>query len=148
MGLAKQSVLTINGGSSSIKFVLYLIEESLARKLTGKIDRIGISGTQLIFSDPSRGQQGTIDIEAADHNSAVDYLIDWLEEQVGFAQVTAVGHRVVHGMQHLQPERVTPALLDELHRISSYDPDHLPREIALIEAFRRALSATAAGGLL
>jgi acetate kinase len=130
-------VLTINGGSSSIKFVLYLIEVSLARKLTGKIDRIGISGTQLIFSDPSRGQQGTIDIDAADHNSAVDYLIDWLEEQIGFAQVTAVGHRVVHGMKHSDPERVSQTLLDELHRISSYDPDHLPREIELIEAFRR-----------
>lgn len=137
MGLAKQSVLTINGGSSSIKFVLYLIEMPLARKLTGKIDRIGISGTQLIFSDPSRGQQGTIDIEAADHNSAIDYLIDWLEEQVGFAQVTAVGHRVVHGMEHSDPERVSQRLLDVLHRISSYDPDHLPREIELIEAFRR-----------
>ncbi|MGB5474186.1 MAG: acetate/propionate family kinase [Gammaproteobacteria bacterium] len=137
MGLAKQSVLTINGGSSSIKFVLYRIEMPLARKLTGKIDRIGISGTQLIFSDPSRGQQGTIDIEAADHNSAVDYLIDWLEEQIGFAQVTAVGHRVVHGMEHSDPEQVSQTLLDELHRISSYDPDHLPREIELIEAFRR-----------
>ena len=137
MGLAKQSVLTINGGSSSIKFALYLTEPSLARKLTGKMDRIGISGTQLIFSDPSRGQQGTIDIEATDHNSAVDYLIDWLEEQIGFAQVAAVGHRVVHGMKHSDPERISRALLDELHRISSYDPDHLPREIELIEAFRR-----------
>ena len=137
MGLAKQSVLTINGGSSSIKFALYLIESSLVRKLTGKIDRIGISGTKLIFSDPSCGQQGTIDVEAADQNSAVDYLIDWLEEQIGFAQVTAVGHRVVHGMKHSDPEQVSQTLLDELHRISSYDPDHLPREIELIEAFRR-----------
>jgi len=119
VGLSKQSVLTINGGSSSIKFALYLIEASLARKLTGKINRIGISGTQLIFSDPSRGQQGTIDVEATDHNSAVDYLIDWLEERIGFAQVTAVGHRVVHGMKHSDPELVSQALLDELHRISS-----------------------------
>jgi acetate kinase len=39
-------------------------------------------------------------------------------------------------MKHTEPEIVTPELLAELHRISPYDPDHLPREIELIEAFR------------
>ena len=63
-------------------------------------------------------------------------LLDWLEAQPVFASVKAVGHRVVHGMKHSEPERVTPKLLAELHRITPYDPDHLPREIALIEAFR------------
>ena len=48
----------------------------------------------------------------------------------------AVGHRVVHGMKHTEPEIVTKKLLDELHRISPNDPDHLPREIELIETFR------------
>jgi acetate kinase len=43
----------------------------------------------------------------------------------------------VYGMQHTEPELVTPELLEELHRISPYDPDHLPGEIELIEAFRR-----------
>jgi acetate kinase len=47
-----------------------------------------------------------------------------------------VGHRVVHGMMHSEPEQVTPELIDELHRITPYDPDHLPREIELIQAFR------------
>ena len=54
-----------------------------------------------------------------------------------FASVKAVGHRVVHGMKHSEPERITPELLDELHRIMPYDPDHLPLEIELIEAFRQ-----------
>jgi acetate kinase len=40
-------------------------------------------------------------------------------------------------MSHIQPEIVTQDLLDELHRIRPYDPDHLPREIELIEAFRQ-----------
>jgi acetate kinase len=40
-------------------------------------------------------------------------------------------------MKHIQPEIVTQELLDELHRIRPYDPDHLPREIELIEAFRQ-----------
>jgi acetate kinase len=40
-------------------------------------------------------------------------------------------------MHHTQPELITNELLDELHRITPYDPDHLPDEIELIEAFRR-----------
>jgi acetate kinase len=66
-----------------------------------------------------------------------EFLIDWLEKQPDFASVKGVGHRVVHGMKHTEPEIVTQELLDELHRISPYDPDHLPREIELIEAFRQ-----------
>jgi acetate kinase len=131
------SILTLNGGSSSIKFALYPIGVPLAQTLTGRIDRIGLSGTNLTFSEPTQGQQGSLDLEAADHQSAGNFLIDWLEQKIGLTHVLAVGHRVVHGMRHTEPERVTQALLDELHRIRSYDPDHLPHEIELIEAFRQ-----------
>ena len=47
-------------------------------------------------------------------------LLDWLETQPLFESVKAVGHRVVHGMKHSEPERVTPKLLAELHRITPY----------------------------
>ncbi len=137
MTIAQTSVLTINGGSSSIKFVLYQIGQPLERKLSGKIDRIGLSGTNLTFKDPTANQQSTRNIAASDHKSAAMVLIDWLEKQNGFASVQAVGHRVVHGMKHTEPEVVTQELLDELHRLRPYDPDHLPREIELIEAFRQ-----------
>ena len=63
--------------------------------------------------------------------------MDWLQEQNHFESIRAVGHRVVHGMQHTAPELVTQELLDDLHRISPVDPDHLPREIELIETFRQ-----------
>lgn len=131
------SILTINGGSSSIKFALYPIGGPLVHTLAGKIDRIGLSGTNLTFSDTLKGQQNSQGVEAEDHLSAANFLIDWLDQHVGLTHVMAVGHRVVHGMQHTKPERVSQALLDELHRISSYDPNHLPHEIALIEAFRQ-----------
>jgi acetate kinase len=130
-------ILTINGGSSSIKFALYQAAESPQRKLHGQVDRIGLSGTHLTFIDPTRNREGNHSIEASDHRSAAHFLIDWLEEQIGFASVAAVGHRVVHGMNYTEPERVTQEMLDELHRIRPYDPDHLPREIELIEAFRQ-----------
>jgi acetate kinase len=128
-------ILTINGGSSSIKFALYLTEEPLKRKLYGKLDRIGLDGTNLTFRDVDGKPQASLAVP--DHQSAENFLIDWLEKQDGFTSIGAVGHRVVHGMKHTAPERVTRQLLDELHRIRPYDPEHLPREIELIETFQQ-----------
>lgn len=130
-------ILTVNGGSSSIRFALYEMAGSLERGLFGKIDRIGLSGTTLSFDDATGHFHGTRSIGAADHQTAAPALIDWLAAQDGFASVQAVGHRVVHGMQHTEPEPVTEVLLEALHRIELYDPDHLPCEIELIEAFRQ-----------
>ena len=132
---AEPGVLTINGGSSSIRFALFAVGGTLQRQLAGKIDRIGLKGTNLVVSDQSGKARATQHITAADHGTAVGFLLDWLDAQPLFASIKAVGHRVVHGMQHTEPERVTRRLLKELHRITPYDPDHLPREIGLIEAF-------------
>ena len=132
-----QSVLTINVGSSSIKFALFQGDGSPERGLHGKVDRIGLTGTTLSFtSSPGRSQESHC-IAAPDHQSAANALFDWLEVQEGFASINAVGHRVVHGMEHTEPELVTRALLNELHRIELYDPDHLPAEIELIQIFAR-----------
>ncbi len=131
------SVLTINGGSSSIRFALYEEREPLRRLLDGKLDRVGLSGTNLTFKDSTGKPQDSRAIKAADHHSAVAYLLDWLGTQPGFASVKAVGHRVVHGMKHFEPERVSPKLLNELRRITPYDPEHLPLAIELIKAFHQ-----------
>ena len=137
MQAAKPGILTINGGSSSIKFALYQTGEPLERRLHGNMDRIGLSGTTLTFNDSTRNPPTSGSLTVPDHPSAANILIDWLNKQSEFEAVRAVGHRVVHGMQHAEPAPVTPELLDELHRITAYDPDHLPREIELIEAFRQ-----------
>jgi acetate kinase len=129
------SLLTINGGSSSIRFALYDEGEPLRLLLDGKVDRVGLSGTNLTFRDSTEQLQDSRVIDLADRGSPVAFLLDWLETQPVFASVKGVGHRVVHGMRHSDPERVTPEFLDELHRITPYDPEHLPLEIELIEAF-------------
>jgi len=136
MKSALPCVLTINGGSSSIRFAVYEAGETLLRRLDGKIDRIGLSGTNFIVNNPA-GKPLVRRLAAADHRTAVGFLLEWLEARPVFASVKAAGHRVVHGMKHSEPERVTPKLLAELRRITPYDPDHLPREIALIEAILR-----------
>ena len=135
MNPAKTRILTINGGSSSIKFALFESGKPLERRLSGMIDRIGLSGTTLTFNEPTRNPQSSISLASSTHKAAASVLLDWLEEQGGFGSVGGVGHRVVHGRNHTQPELVRPELLTELHRISPYAPEHLPGEIELIEAF-------------
>jgi acetate kinase len=132
-----ESILTINGGSSSIRFAVYDAGETPRRRLAGKIDRIGMSGTNLTVHEAAGNSPAPRRLAAADHRTAAAFLLDWLEAQPAFASVKAAGHRLVHGMKHSEPERVTSKLLAELRRITPYDPDHLPREIGLIEAFRR-----------
>ena len=133
----EQNLLTINGGSSSVKFSLYQAGASLQLTLTGKIERIGVSGTCLTFSDTVKEQQDRFTLDADDYDAATSFLVGWLEKQIDFTQLGAIGHRVVHGMRHTQPEMITQALLEELRHISTYDPDHLPGEIDLIEKFRQ-----------
>jgi acetate kinase len=131
-------VLAINGGSSSIRFAVYEMSEPLRRLLHGKVDRVGLSGTKLNFKDSTgKSQEGPV-IDSRDPDAAVVLLLDWLEAQPAFASIKAAGHRVVHGMTHTEPERVTPELLEELHRNTPYDPEHLPLAIELMEAlFKR-----------
>ncbi len=128
-------VLTINGGSSSIRFALYEVGAAAQLRLSGKIDRIGTRGTNLTVTPVTGKTTAPQHLTAANHRKAVGYLLEWLETQPVFAAIKAVGHRVVHGMKHTAPERITPELLEDLRRVIPYDPDHLPREIELIEAF-------------
>ena len=62
----------------------------------------------------------------------------WIEEHSGRDALVAVGHRVVHGgPNYSEPRQVTAEMVEELHRLSPFDPEHLPLEIELIEAFRQ-----------
>ena len=132
----RSRILTINGGSSSLKFALFERTDPSARLLSGRVDRIGLDHTRWVMT---RGGSGEEDrpVDASDQRAAIRLLIDRLEHTGEFAKIAAVGHRVVHGgSRYHQPERVTSDLIEELRRISSYDPDHMPGEIELIEAFR------------
>ena len=132
-----RSILTINGGSSSIKFALYEIEGSLMQLLSGEIENIGAANTVLNFTDFSADQKGSNGVNADNYDNGATFLIEWLKKQECFGSVSAVGHRIVHGMRHTAPELITPELLVELKNISAYDLDHLPGEIKLIELFRK-----------
>jgi acetate kinase len=131
------NVLTINGGSSSIRFAIFEASQPPRRLLQGKMDRIGSGDTSLTVDHG--GDSAPLHIKAAikDSAGAIDFLLDWLESQPLFKTLDGVGHRVVHGMLHTAPERVTAALLNELKSIVPFDPERMPREIELIEALQR-----------
>jgi len=130
-------VLTINGGSSSIKFALYRADSPSTSLLSGDIDRIGLPKPTLTVREGARKAAPRV-ISASEHRAAAEVLMDWLEDHTGFANVAGIGHRVVHGglkLSHAQ--RVTPEMIEELRRISPYDPEHMPSGIQLMEVFHQ-----------
>lgn len=127
-------ILTINGGSSSVKFALFEAGSPPRRGRSGVIERIGLSGSRLVIKGAAPQP-----VAAADPAAAAERLLDWLQGEHA-TDLAAVGHRVVHGgSRYGDSQRITPDLLDELRRLSALDPAHLPGEIALIEAFTRRL---------
>jgi acetate kinase len=128
-------ILALNVGSSSIRFSAYGTGPEPTRQWHGKVDRVGTVGTTLTFDDPVRNQrEDARGIGDLDPRAAADFLIDWLEQRIGFGAISAVGHRLVTGgAKYREPQRVTRELLDALRGISAYAPEHLPFEIALID---------------
>jgi acetate kinase len=132
----KTQILTVNGGSSSIKFALFEAGDPPRRILEGGIDRIGLPETSFRVKGPEKADNFSRVVVAADHTTAVDFLMDWMEERMGPVGLAAIGHRVVHGgPKYSQPQRITAEMVEELRRLSPFDPDHLPEEIRLTEAF-------------
>jgi acetate kinase len=105
------NVLTLNAGSSSLKYALFV---GTTRAATGSIGRLA--------ADP------------AAHEAALSRVL----ADVGpHGAVDAVGHRVVHGGgRFVTPTHIDDAVVDELRRLAPLDPDHLPAELAVIEAMR------------
>jgi acetate kinase len=134
-------VLAVNAGSSSIRFALYDVITPLRRRLSGKIERIGLPGTTLTVDDDSTGARAqNRAIDARDHSGAASALLDRLEEAGLLSAIKAVGHRVVHGgSRYSAPARIDDELVQAIRGISAYSPEHLPAEIDLIERFRRRL---------
>ncbi|HZZ28108.1 MAG TPA: acetate/propionate family kinase [Pirellulales bacterium] len=109
-------ILTVNGGSSSVKVALFdAAGLQLARKSSGSFK-----------------SQNSLD--------AAQGVLDWIkQQQLGAQDIAAIGHRIVHGgPKYLEHALITPEMLAELKRVSPIDPDHLPGEIALIEALGKS----------
>jgi acetate kinase len=135
---ANPRILTINGGSSSIKFALFEAGDSLRRTLEGGVERIGLPEATLRVKGANEADNFSRPVTAPDHTVAVGALMDWIEQRIGRGALTAVGHRVVHGgPKYHEPALITKEMVEELRQLKPFDPEHLPEEIQLTEAFHR-----------
>lgn len=110
--MAERAVLAINAGSSSVKCALFTLD--------------------------ARPQPLARDTVEGAGSSCVPQLLDWVDSHTRGVSLAAVGHRIVHGGPlYRDPQPITPAFLETLTRLIAFAPNHLPDEIALIEAIGR-----------
>ncbi|MFQ5787822.1 MAG: acetate/propionate family kinase [Thermodesulfobacteriota bacterium] len=131
-------ILTINSGSSSIKFSLYHMGKSETLSLSGIIERIGLKPTIFKINDVE-GQTMLEDNQyLRNHNVAFKTLFDWLKRNSPDQEIDAVGHRIVHGgTKFRRPHNITPELIETLNELTPLAPDHLPHEIKGVMAISK-----------
>lgn len=136
--LENAGILSVNGGSSSIKLALFDSGDVRRPVLQGRMARIGVADSTFAVQGLHPADTFSRPVSAPDHTAAIDLLMEWIDGQIAGDTLAGVGHRVVHGgPAYLEPQRITPVMIDALHHLSPFDPEHLPGEILLIEAFRR-----------
>ena len=125
------NILTINSGSSSIKFALYRMGRDEKVVFSGSVEGIG-AGTG-VFRVTDGAGKSLVDnsLNMANHNVALGEITGWLKTKAD--PFEAVGHRLVHGgSQFSQTHLITPQMMETLEELIPYAPDHLPHEIKAI----------------
>ncbi len=136
--MKEHRVLTLNSGSSSLKFSIYEMGAGAETLLLhGKLDRIGEGEGHF---EAVNGEGKKLADESAslpDHQSALDLLLGRLSS-FGIEAMAAIGHRIVQGgSHHLGPEIITSELLKELQTLCPLDPPHLPAALRALEATQK-----------
>lgn len=131
-------LLSVNAGSSSLKFRLYeMPEEKLLMK--GMFERIGIEGS--CYSIRIGEEKINKDIDLEDHEAAVKILLDELVKNKvveSLDEIKAIGHRVVHGgNKYSKSVEITDRVIKEVENISDLAPLHNPASLKGIYAFRK-----------
>lgn len=130
-------ILTLNAGSSSIKFALYAHNPELVREASGMVETLGPEA-RLILT-PEGGAAETRALGRCDHAGAVRAILKALAPLLAGRAVDGVGHRIVHGGPEIDAPRVlTDALLDDLARLQPLAPLHQPHNLAAVHAARAA----------
>ena len=142
----KQDILTINAGSSSIKFALFELARPLSHKasISGQIDGIGTDEIRLVAKDQS-GKRIVDQIlsggATTDHKQAFDHLLHWITSNENGGRIVAVGHRVVHGGDCFShPVVLENSILEQLAKFNSLAPLHQPHNLNGIYAIQALLA--------
>ena len=140
----QQSILTINAGSSSVKFALFELAEHINEKaaISGQIDGIGTAHVRLVAKDNT----GTRIVDqalpaGADHATSFDQMLHWFSSSAKGGKIVAVGHRVVHGGdRYSHPVVLSAADLEQLAQYSRLAPLHQPHNLNGIYAIEKVLA--------
>lgn len=132
MDTQEKYILTINTGSSSIKFAVF-VADLLAKVFEGKVDRLMMEGTTIEWTDVRTGEQGKNPIEGS---HAVTRILEVLSQHISPEAISTIGYRIVHGgtLYHA-PTQVDTNMITELEKFSHIAPQHLPAQIAVLKAF-------------
>jgi acetate kinase len=131
-------ILTINSGSSSLKFALVGLEPSEQLLLHGSAQRIALRSS--LFQVLSAEGECLVERHESlpDHDTALHRLIEWLRGTSPQLSLSGVGHRLVHGGPfHRVPVLITSQLITDLNKLLPLAPDHLPHELKAIQAIKR-----------
>ena len=129
-------VLTLNVGSSSLKFSVFTVGGAVDRRLSGKFDQVGRSETRFELKDASGAMNSEV-IGSVDQRGAAEFLFERLDQKIGLAQLKAIGLRVVHGgARYRRPALIDGEMMQYLRHIRAFAPEHLPAELELIESCR------------
>ncbi len=126
-------ILTINSGSSSLKFSLYETTTPLTDAcFKGVIRNIGENAVFDILTSPGEGSSSW-NIEAHSPEQALHQVLLWLEQHPLKPRIVAVGHRMVHGGNlFYSPQTLTRDLVHQLESISDLAPLHMPHNLAAV----------------
>jgi len=127
-GSSAQAVLTLNAGSSSLKFALFL-GPSPKPRISGQVDRIGADA--VIRAQDQHGQKIALEQgHLHSHEEAFERVIDCLALDQSQEELSAIGHRVVHGGQHYaSPCVVNADVMHDLERLIPFAPLHQPHNL-------------------
>ena len=129
-------VLTLNAGSSSIKFALFAAAAPWPRLLAeGQVQGLG---AEPIFEAAIFGGASAKDPMVGEtHAVGLRHILDWLKDSLPQIAINAVGHRVVHGgIEFAAPTIVDDSVLRELRALEPLAPLHQPHNLSGIEAAR------------
>ena len=132
------ALLTLNAGSSSLKFRLFGLAPDLPYLLGGKIADIGQRPVfQVHWQEDSRDEN--VELPAAfGIDEAVAFALDWLGREARRLRIVAAGHRIVHGGTHSRSVELTPEIVADLEAYSPLAPQHQPHNLAAVKALWRS----------
>ncbi len=143
--MAALAILTLNTGSSSLKFALYRMGEAENLVCAGKLDRLleSETGSARFRVRDATGELIVDEVATLrGHEAARGRLFDWVEDRLG-RPPDGVGHRLVHGgAAYRSPRRIDDELRRALDDLVPLAPEHLPREIEGIDAVARRFPQT------